>query len=291
MKNTLCTLFIAALLVLFSFPTQAQQDKKIELNNVMFELIFVKGGTFKMGATPEQGDEAYTDEKPVQTVTLSDFYIGKYEVTIGQFTLFVEATGYKTDAETQGGSNIWDGKHWIRTPNVNWRCDEKGKPADRSKYNHPVVHVSWNDATAYCAWLSKQTGKKFSLPTEAQWEYAARGGNKSKGYKYSGSNNADEVAHYQENNGIAIRPVGQKRPNELEIYDMSGNVWEWCQDWHGDYRSAPLTNPKGAVTGSTRVRRGGSWFSFKYCCRVSDRYNSTPDSRYNYVGFRLALTP
>ena len=153
-----------------------------------------------------------------------------------------------------------------------------------------MYYISWNDCQEFIKKLNAMTGKNFRLPTEAEWEYAARGGNKSRGYKYSGSNNIDDVAWYGDNNGGETHPVRTKQANELGIYDMSGNVYEWCQDWYGDYSSATKTNPKGATTGSRRVLRGGSWLNIAGYCRSSYRYNNSPDYRYSHLGFRLVLS-
>ena len=217
-------------------------------------MVYVKGGTFTMGATAEQGSDVNDIEKPTHSVTLSDFYIGKYEVTQAQ-----------------------------------WKAIMGTTPSYFKGDNLPVEQVSWNDIQEFIQKLNAQTGKKFRLPTEAEWEYAARGGNKSKGYKYSGSNNIDEVAWYYDNSSNTTHPVGQKTPNELGIYDMSGNVWEWCQDWYGDYSSEAQTNPTGPSSGSNRVLRGGSWFNGARSCRVSYRYGGTPDRRSYDLGFRLVL--
>ena len=154
----------------------------------------------------------------------------------------------------------------------------------------PVEEVSWYDCKEFITKLNKLTGKNFRLPTEAEWEYAARGGNKSKGYKYSGSNTIDDVALYCGNSGEATHNVKTKSPNELGIYDMSGNVYEWCEDWFGDYSSGSQTNPTGSSSGSNRVGRGGSWYSYARCCRVSYRYGINPDYRYYYLGLRLCLS-
>ncbi len=255
------------------------------------EMVFVKGGTFKMGCTGEQSD-CGDDEKPVHTVTMDDFYMGKYEVTVARFKKFIDATGYETDAEKNGYSWIWDGE-WKKKNGVDWRCDVKGNRRNSSTYNNPVINVSWNDAVAFCKWLSKETGQHYRLPTEAEWEYAARGGNRSSGYKYAGSNNIDQVAWYWENSGKKTHPVGQKKPNELGIYDMSGNVWEWCSDWYGKnyYGSSPQNNPQGPSSGSYRVARGGSWSYYARDCRVAYRYGLSPGFRIIYLGFRLVLVP
>ena len=218
-------------------------------------MVYVKGGSFAMGATAEQGSDAQSDEKPTHSVTVSDFYIGKYEVTQAQWEAIM-------------GTNP-----------SNWKGD-----------NLPVENVSWNDVQEFITKLNAQTGKKYRLPTEAEWEYAARGGNQSKGYKYSGSNSISNIAWYDANSNKMTHIVGQKSPNELGIYDMSGNVWEWCQDWLGNYNSSFQTNPTGPSSGSYRILRGGSWSYIARTCRVSIRGYSKPADRYNRHGFRLALS-
>ena len=219
------------------------------------EMVFVKGGTFTMGATAEQGSDASSNEKPTHSVKLSDYYIGKYEVTQAQWIAVM-------------GNNP-----------SNWKGD-----------NLPVENVSWSDIQEFISKLNALTGKRYRLPTEAEWEYAARGGNQSKGYKYSGSNSISDVAWHKDNSGSKTHPVGQKYPNELGVYDMSGNVWEWCQDWLGNYSSSLQTNPTGASSGSYRVLRGGSWSYIARTCRVSIRGYSKPADRYSRHGFRLALS-
>jgi formylglycine-generating enzyme required for sulfatase activity len=268
------------------------------------EMVFVKGGTFLMGSN--DGDE---DEKPVHTVTVEDFYIGKYEVTVAQFKKFINETNYRTDADKEGWSYVYTG-NWEKKNGVNWKCDVNGNLRPEREYNHPVIHVSWNDVVAYCDWLRKKTGQTYRLPTEAEWEYAARGGNRSNGYKYSGSNNIDKVAWYWKNSGDKLlsgdwdwdemkrnncrtHPVGQKSPNELGIYDMSGNVGEKCSDWYGSdyYRNSPRNNPQVPLLGSNRVNRGGCWSNSARHCRVTYRFGLTPDGRSSLLGFRLVLLP
>ncbi len=240
-------------------------------------MILVEGGWFDMGS-----NDGHSEEKPVHRVYVNSFYIGKYEVTLGEFKTFIDATGYKTDAEKDDVSYIRTGSVVKKQTGVNWRHDVKG--STQTELNNPVIHVSWNDAVAYAKWEGKR------LPTEAEWEYAARGGNKNKGYKYSGSNNIDEVAWYTNNSGSKTHPVGQKKPNELGIYDMSGNVWEWCSDWYDEnyYNKSPEKNPQGPSSGTYRVARGGSWNPIDGDCRAADRGGSTPTYRNNLVGFRLS---
>jgi len=220
------------------------------------DLVYVKGGTFWMGCSDEQGRDCYDDERPLHGVTLSDFYIGKYEVTQKQWQLIM-------------GNN----------------------PSNFKGDNLPVVDVSWNDVQEFILRLNKATGKQYRLPTEAEWEYACRGGVQSANYKYSGSNNPNDVAWYNDNSLGIMHPVGTKLPNELGIYDMSGNVWEWCQDRYDAYSSSPQFNPMGASSGSNRVNRGGSFGGIERFVRVSSRSGATPvDSSFYILGFRLACS-
>ena len=233
-------------------PSQPQLT--FTVNGVTFEMIPVEGGTFTMGATAEQGSDAYDSEKPTHQVTLSSYAIGKHKVT-----------------------------------QALWQAVMGSNPSNYKGDNRPVEQVSWDDCQEFISKLNSITGKSFRLPTEAEWEFAARGGKKSKGYKYSGSNDVDEVAWYGDNSGRQTHPVGTKRPNELGIYDMSGNVWEWCADWLGGYSSSPSTDPTGPSSGSFRVCRGGGWDYDAGSCRVSYRYGYYPDGRDYCLGLRLVL--
>ena len=236
---------------------RATSNRTIRVGNVSFEMVYVQGGTFQMGATAEQRSDAYGDEKPVHSVTLSDFHIGKYEVTQG---LWKEVMG--------------------ENPSYNKAGD-----------NYPVEMVSWEDCQRFIERLNSRTGLNFRLPTEAEWEYAARGGQKSRGYKYSGSTyDLGSVAWYEGNSGNRTHPVGQKQANELGLYDMSGNVYEWCYDWYGRYSSSSQRNPSGPASGANRVLRGGSYINNARFCRVSYRDNNDPGSRFNR-GLRLVLAP
>ena len=233
-------------------PTIKLQD---ELDKLISNMVYVSGGTFTMGATSEQGIDAYNDEKPTHSVTLSSFYLCKYEVT-----------------------------------QALWQAVMGENPSNLKGDNLPVEQVSWDDCQTFITRLNNLTGKNFRLPTEAEWEYAARGGNRSRGYKYSGSNVLSDVAWYDDNSGDKTHPVGSKSPNELGLYDMSGNVREWCSDWYGTYSSTAQTNPTGSSSGSLRVLRGGSWFSVARNCRSSSRHHDVPDGRFYLLGLRLALS-
>ena len=171
-----------------------------------------------------------------------------------------------------------------------WQVVMGSNPSKFKGDDLPVEQVSWNDCQEFIGKLNGLTGKKFRLPTEAEWEYAARGGKKSRGYQYSGSSNISDVAWYDGNSGSKTHPVGKKQANELGIYDMSGNVWEWCQDWYGSYVSTSQTNPSGANSGSYRVYRGGSWYNDAMRCRSSFRYPGGPGYRRDYLGLRLVLS-
>ena len=235
------------------------------------EMVFVQGGTFTMGCTDEQGSDCYMIEKPAHQVTLSDYYIGKYEVTQG----------------------LWKKVMGSNPSNFNYCGDDC-----------PVENVSWDDCQIFINKLNQLTGKRFRLPTEAEWEYAARGGSKaSYQTKYAGSNALGEVAWYRDNSDVnysggiefegrklGTHTVGTKKPNALGIYDMSGNVWEWCNDWYGDYSRGGITNPKGAATGSFRVIRGGSWHSNGRSTRVSARDSNNPSSGIINLGIRLVFS-
>ncbi|MBN1250986.1 MAG: formylglycine-generating enzyme family protein [Bacteroidales bacterium] len=263
MRNNTITIFFFVTLSLFISQSVFAQIKP--------EMVFVKGGTFKMGNL--NGD---SDEKPVHNVTLDDFYIGKYEVTVAEYKAYCNATGNKMPPSP---NSAWYELH----PNAKkWEWIDK----------YPIVHIDWNAANEYCKWLSKTTGENYSLPTEAQWEYAARGGEKSKNYKYSGTNNINKVAWYDETSyEKGPRPVGSLRPNELGIYDMSGNAWEWCLDKYGRYTSQAQKNPTGCESGIFRVIRGGSWYYVDDMTRVTSRDGPYPHfTNYNY-GFRIVKNP
>ncbi len=258
------------------------------VNGVSFKMVRVKGGSFQMGCTDRAAENCNSDESPVHSVDLSDYSIGETEVTVGLFRAFVEETGYRTTAETQPADDGWDGE-WGTGEATTWRHDALGKIRPLSENDHPVLHVSWDDATAFCRWLAKKTGKNYRLPSEAEWEYAARGGNKSRGHGYSGSDQLDEVAWYWDNSNGKTNKVKSKLPNELGLYDMTGNAREWCSDWYGAFPSEAQKNPVGPATGTERVTRGGSFGGSPRFCRLSDRVADAPANHNGMLGFRIAV--
>jgi len=236
-------------------PSSTEQPKQARPDD---GLIRVPGGTFTMGCTAEQGSECSSDENPAHQVRLKDFYIGKYEVT----------------------QALWRNVMGNDSPNLHFKgCDQC-----------PVETVSWEEVQVFLKKLNAQTSRQYRLPTEAEWEYAARGGALSKGYKYAGSNSIDDVAWYSSNAGSNTHAVGGKKANELGLFDMSGNVWEWCGDWFGTYPVGANSNPLGPSTGSYRVFRGGSWSYDPQYARVVSRYGLGASFRRHALGFRLART-
>jgi formylglycine-generating enzyme required for sulfatase activity len=231
-----------------------QSEMTFTVNGIPFKMIHVEGGTFMMGATSEQGSDAADDEKPAHQVTLSSYYMGETEVTQEM-----------------------------------WQAVMGSNPPYFSGSQKPLDQVSWDECQTFITKLNSLTGQRFRLPTEAEWEFAARGGNQNRGYKFAGGNTIDNVAWYRDNSNSQTHNVGTKRANELGLYDMSGNVEEWCQDWYGSYSSSSQTNPTGPSSGYSRVIRGGSRFLFARGCRVSIRSYYPPDSWFKGLGLRLAL--
>jgi formylglycine-generating enzyme required for sulfatase activity len=291
MKNY--SLLFAVIICLF-FACACHNEEKTdganhEMNLCNTEFVFVEGGTFTMGCTEEQSNDCYNDEKPAHEETVKDFYIGKYEVTVEQFAKFIEETGYKTDAEKSDSSLICADGMKSYKKGVNWRFNSQGTLYDKQEYDHPVAHVSWNDAKEYCKWFSEKSGNNVRLPSETEWEYAARGGNLSRGSKYSGSNVITEVAWYDANSNYATQPVGKKKANELGIFDMSGNVYEWCSTWYSNFGSE-ASDVNDEIENKYIVVRGGSSFLNEKFSRVSYRYSRTPSTCGGPYGFRLAMT-
>ena len=275
-------------------------------NIIPGEMVLVESGTFQMGDTFGDG---YSNEKPVHSVTISkDFYIGKYEVTHAEYIDFLNAIGCDANGSYNGNELIdMSSSYCAVSHNGSFYFEGSSKADDE---NCPVIEVTWYGAVEYANFMSSSNGKEpcyaidgtniscdftkngYRLPTEAEWEFAARGGNKSEGYKYSGSDDPDAVAWYGSNSGFKTHPVGGKLPNEIGAYDMSGNVWEWCQDWYSSsyYSSSPDTDPTGPVSGSYRAGRGGSWDNGAGSIRSAHRYGNDPDYSSHVTGFRLLRT-
>ena len=249
-------------------PNEKFETLNIEVKGVTFKMAPVEGGTFVMGAqntNPSGANydaEATENETPAHNVTLSNYYIGEHEVSQALWLAVMESWPY-TPPSSVGGQGT----------------------------NHPAYYVNYDDCMAFIKKLNELTGYQFSLPTEAQWEYAAKGGKKSNQFKYSGGNTADQVAWFRENCLTACNASGSKQANELGVYDMSGNVNEWCSDYYAVYSSESSTNPKGPSTGETRVVRGGSKMDIQSSLRCTHRKNFQPSTRNDFTGFRLVLIP
>jgi formylglycine-generating enzyme required for sulfatase activity len=246
----LTSLFLVAVIALPQDKTSVPSNYIETACRINMQMVFVKGGTFKMGSNDGAGDE-----KPVHQVKLNDFCIGKYEVTQRQWQYVM-------------GKN----------PSFFKDCEDC-----------PVEQVSWYDVQQFIRKLNRKSGRNYRLPTEAEWEYAARGGSKSRGYVFSGSDTLGNVAWYNDNSGSKTHLVGQKHPDELGLNDMSGNVMEWCSDWYGHYSPASQVNPKGPREGDYKVYRGGGWGYVPRSCRPSARDRSSPSSHSFNLGFRLAI--
>ncbi|MEO0339260.1 MAG: formylglycine-generating enzyme family protein, partial [Bacteroidota bacterium] len=285
-------------------------------------MVFVQGGTFQMG---DQFGDGYSNEKPIHSVTLSDYYISNHEVTFKEFKEFISSTNYKTEVEKDGGSYLWKESRWKKMNGINWRYDEEGNPRSTNTQNHPVIHINWIDAVAYCNWRSEKSGLQrvytladsivkanwdangFRLPTEAEWEYAAR--SRGKKEKWAGTSLETNLENYgnfcnhnctlswrdrKYNDGHKyLAPIKSFKPNDLGLYDMSGNVFEWCWDWYGDDYYANSNNandPKGPSSGSFHVYRGGNWSGPNGYCRTSYRRSWGPGNSVPSAGFRVAMS-
>ncbi len=297
--NILMILFVS---VSISTARSAEEEKEVNISiNVEpeqskqhvatcpitgMEFVLVKGGCYDMGDIFGDGED---DEGPVHEVCVGDFYIGKYEVTVGEFKRFVDQTGYLTTAEELGGLVFWYGQEWKKNKYRNWKT-----PGFSLTDRHSVVGISWNDTQKFISWLNKNTGNTYRLPTEAEWEYAARSGGKRE--KFAGTNSESDLekyAWYGSNSKGKAHSVGNKEPNGLGLYDMTGNVWEWVQDIYNNeaYKKHQRNNPVYDGIGSLNVIRGGSWRQFPKIVPVSHRLFSPPEFSYNYLGFRLARKP
>jgi formylglycine-generating enzyme required for sulfatase activity/serine/threonine protein kinase/Tol biopolymer transport system component len=279
-------------------------EQDVDLGDgVKLKMVLIPPGEFLMGSTAEQqtrflekakalegqlGVKKISSEGPQHWVRITKpFGLGRHEVTRGQFRRFVEETGYKTEAERdgKGGGGLVDGK-WIRDPRFLWSADQGFPQTD----DHPVVNVSWDDAVAFCQWLSKKEGVEYALPTEAQWEYACRAGTTTAWYYGDGHKGLQEYAWFGANADKSTHPTGQLKPNAYGLYDMYGNAWEWCADWFGEdyYDQSPPNDPSGPPAGLTRVNRGDRWGSPTEGCRSASRHHRLPRGCSSDVGFRLA---
>jgi formylglycine-generating enzyme required for sulfatase activity len=269
-------------------------------NSIGMKFRLIHPGTFMMGNEgsveelieqfPEMKNwnrEWITRSDPSHSVRMSKgYYLGKYAVTVGDFKRFVNKVGYETEGERDGkGAYGWTGKEWKQDAKITWR-----NPGFAQTAQDPVVCVSWNDAESYCQWLSEVEGKSYRLPTESEWEYACRAGSKTAYCFGEERASLGEYAWYGKISGTKTHPVGQKAANAWGLYDMHGNVWEWCSDWQGDYPSGSVTDPTGASTGSYRVNRGGGWSNGAALCRSAYRSRDDPSDRGFNLGFRLALS-
>jgi formylglycine-generating enzyme required for sulfatase activity len=253
-KNYYYLLVIIVMTALVSVSCN-KNNNLITVKGVSFELVSIEGGTFIMGRTDDLDDDnpAFDWEEPARPVTLNGFRIAKHQVT-----------------------------------QELWRAVMGENPSYFIGDSLPVESVSWDDVNVFIGKLNELTGRQFRLPTEAEWEFAARGGNKSEGHKFSGSDFLNEVGWYWENCDNRTHPVGRKSPNELGLYDMSGNVWEWCNDWYGEYHFEAQADPSGPTEGSQRVLRGGGWRNDAKRCRVAFRGSGSQTYAYMSLGFRLA---
>ncbi|MFO7667817.1 MAG: SUMF1/EgtB/PvdO family nonheme iron enzyme [Desulfobacterales bacterium] len=276
----------------------AGPEQKIS-NSIGMTFVYIKPGTFMMGS-PLNEEGRDNDETQHQVTLTKGFYMGETEVTVGQWRGFARDSGYRTEAETRGGASIWTGT-WEKKEGMYW-----DNPGFSQSDNHPVTCVSWNDAQAFIRWINRKEGVNYRLPTEAEWEYGARAGTTTARYwdgdpdQACGYANVSAQTAKQKWAGLPIHncndgyvetaPVRNYKPNSFGLYDMIGNVWEWCEDWKGDYPSGSVTDPTGPASGSDRVFRGGGWLGYPWSWRSANRVNVTPDHRLSHLGFRLSRT-
>ena len=293
----------AAVILVCGQAMRAEAAKELTLDlggGAAIKATLIPAGKFTMGSPAAEAARA-EDEVQRQVTISRPFYMGIYEVTRAQFAAFVKETGYKTDAEKEGWASVFDGDSWDKTKGATWQ-----KPRFEQTDDMPAICVSWNDATEFCKWLSKKTGKTVRLPTEAEWEYACRAGSAA-AFPWGDNpddgaglaNTADKTAKKRNPNwtvfnfqdGFALTsPCGKFKPNAWGLYDMIGNVWEWCADWVAAATAKDAaTDPIGAEKGEDRVMRGGSWFCGPKYARSAYRGKNPPTSRGTDIGFRIAV--
>ena len=251
-------------------------------------MIFIEGGEFDFGCNNEESGNCFDDQFPKKTISIEKFYMSQFEISKADFYEFYLETDYITDSERRGWSYYWSGYEWEKETDLSWHSVRDENQQNHNEY--PVTHISWNDAKAFCEWYSEKTGHNYDLPTEVQWEYAAKGGvsakiNNRPYYKYSGSDSIDDVAWHWANSSNEVQKSGIKNPNELGLFDMSGNVWEWCQDW---YQAYPGNVTENISYGSIyKVARGGSFQNSEQ--RITNTYRARiqPDDAHSGTGFRI----
>ena len=301
-----------ALTSIVPYPDDWQRFIACPVPSTPPNFVHIHSGEFTMGSTASEVSRR--DDETQHEVKVSDYYICKYVVTLAEFRKFVEESGYRTDAEKTKCSVIFDGRQWQRKSGIDWRHGVSGIERKADEHNHPVLHVSWNDAVAYCKWLCEKTSKRFRLPTEAEWEYACRA--RSFSPFTTGKNLTIEQANYNGNypydentKKIYLQkrekaiyrketvPVDSFAPNAWGLNNMHGNVWEWCSDWYGDnyYNECKVKgvvdNPQGPETGSSCVLRGGSWYDEAGICRSAYRSSTPPNKSASNIGFRCVFIP
>ena len=279
---------ILAVLLGVVFSAEAEQTNVVNApvaNSIGMKLVEIKPGSFVMGS-PGLASVAgrFVDEIQHKVTLTKRFFIGTTDVTRGQFAAFVKDSGYRTEAEIDDWAFTFDGMSFIKVYGNSWR-----HPGFDQSDDHPAVDISWNDATAFCNWLSRKEGKHYRLPTEAEWEYACRAGTTTK-YNTGDEDEALGAAGwYLDNSDQATHPVAQKKPNAWGLYDMHGNAWQWCSDWYDNYPNGDTTDPHGPATGEFRILRGGSWSYSATYCRASCRDSRPPEGRDGGIGFRVVM--